>query len=458
MHTRLSTVAVAAHVSTAETHQQRQERKTSRYLEMARAALAAKPSAAPGEGAGALPAADHGTALGTDLPRVRTVQEIGDDLQANREERRRSHEKARREAEATCSPQEFPESVREAYSASARVVVRRQVHVRQVQDRQPQREQGPSVPKLEELLDLAGLRPKRGRGAGTEGAGRLARLFDLLARYVLKARGYRVTPSQVVFHMSQELLAKALKVNVKTVRRWTDQLEALGYCHSRPHFSNMTQDGETVTAVDGMLYAVRLQGGHRAHLSYDDLAHHWRDLDADRKAGRTAWAILKAAQKQEEQEQEKARQESQKNMPGSTSPTHGGAWLQVLKDWAVTPGTHKNPLEDDPGIFPPAEPRTVQDVVYALPLVLDAHPTKRAALVGMLGATLARQLRDQHSRRWYCRLIWDAYAASVEGRAGLQQLAAQLARLDADRREWGGLRNPAALLAARLRYPSAVQA
>jgi len=76
----------------------------------------------------------------------------------------------------------------------------------------------------------------------------------------------------------------------------------------------------------------------------------------------------------------------------------------------------------------------------------------------LLGAALARQLHDQHSRRWYCRLIWDAYAASVEGRAGLQQLAAQLARLDADRREWGGLRNPAALLVARLRYPPAMQA
>ena len=131
--------------------------------------------------------------------------------------------------------------------------------------------------------------------------------------------------------------------------------------------------------------------------------------------------------------------------------------MQVLKDWAVIPGTTNLPLEDDPGIFPPAEPRTVRDVVYALPLVLDAHPTKRAALVGMLGAALARQLRDQHSRRWYCRLIWDAYAASVEGRQGLQQLAAQLARLDADRCEWGGLRNPAALLVARLRYPPAVQ-
>lgn len=416
------------------------------YMAMARAALAAKASAAPGDGAGALPAADHGAGPGTDLPCLRTVQEMTADLQANREERRRSHEKARREAEATCSPQAFPQNVREAYSASARVMVR------PVQG--PQLEPVPEVRDLAELLDLAELRPKRGWGAGTEGPGRLARLLHELARHVFKTKGYRLTPGQIVFHTSQELLAEALGVDVATVRRWTRQLEARAYCDSRPHFSDMSRNGETVAAVDGTLYAVRLVPGHRARLGYDDLSHQWRNLDADRKAGRTAWTLLKTVRAEKKQ----ARQEGKKKLRGSTSPTQGGAWVQVLKDWAVTPGTANTPLDDDPRNFPPEEARTVQDVVYALPLVLDAHPTKRAALVGMLGAALARQLHDQHSRRWYCRLIWDAYAATVEGRQGLQQLAAQLARLDADRREWEGLRNPAALLVARLRYPQAVQA
>lgn len=50
-------------------------------------------------------------------------------------------------------------------------------------------------------------------------------------------------------------------------------------------------------------------------------------------------------------------------------------------------------------------PRTVQDVVYALPLVLDAHFIERAALVVKLGSAPARQLHDQHSQRWYCCLI-----------------------------------------------------
>lgn len=442
MHTRLSAAPDAVRSTTQRAHQDR----AAHFLDMARAALTARASVAPGDGAGVLPAADHGAALGTSSSPVRTAQEIGAELRANREERRRSHEKARREAEATLPPQDRPLSVREAYSASPRVVVR------PVQEPRP--EPVPEVPPLEELLDLEALRPKRGRGAGTEGPGRLARLFDQCARHVLKAKRYALTPSQIVFHNVQEFFAAELGVDVATVREWTRKLEALGYCDSRPHKSSMTLNGERVTATDGTLYAVRLQPGHRARLSYDDLNHQWRDLDTDRKTKRTSWAILEGVR----EAKEKARQEGQKKRRGSKPPIEQGGFLDQIKEWAVTPGTRKDPLGDDPRLFPPAEPRTVQDVVYALPLVLDAHPTKRAALVGMLGAALARQLRDQHSRRWYCRLIWDAYYASVEGRAGLQQLAAQLARLDADRREWGGLRNPAALLVARLRYPPAVQA
>jgi len=440
LHTRLSTVAVTARPSTDETHQQRQERTAARFMAMARATLSARASAAPGDGAGAPPAADHGAALGTSSPQVRTVREIGAELRANREDRRRKHEEARREAEATSPLHKLPQGVREAYSASARVMVR--------PAQEPKPEPVPDVPTLEELLDLEVLRPKRGRGAGTEGPGRLARLFDQLARHVLKAKRYALTPSQIVFHNVQEFFAAELDVDVATVREWTRKLEALGYCDSRPHKSSMTLNGERLTATDGMLYAVRLQPGHHAHLSYEDLSHDWRDLDTDREAKRTSWAILGP----EREAKKKALQEGQKKRRGSKLPREQGRFLDQIKEWAVTPGTRKDPLGDDPRLFPPAEPRTVQDVVYALPLVLDAHPTKRAALVGMLGAALACQLHDQHSRRWYCRIIWDAYHASVEGRQGLQALAAQLARLDTDRREWVGLRNPAALLVARLRY------
>ena len=90
-------------------------------------------------------------------------------------------------------------------------------------------------------------------------------------------------------------------------------------------------------------------------------------------------------------------------------------------------------------------------MVYLSPTVLEAHPNKRGVLVDILSATLARVLNDEHSQAYYAKAIWQACRASAEGRAGLQVLAAQLARLDVDRREWAKLRRPAALLASRLR-------
>lgn len=45
-------------------------------------------------------------------------------------------------------------------------------------------------------------------------------------------------------------------------------------------------------------------------------------------------------------------------------------------------------------------------------------------------------------------LVW---GEECEGREGLQVLGAQLARLHADMREWGELKRPAALFAARSR-------
>jgi len=69
----------------------------------------------------------------------------------------------------------------------------------------------------------------------------------------------------------------------------------------------------------------------------------------------------------------------------------------------------------------------------------------------MIGAARARDMKDAHSRLYYGKVIWQAWQAEIEGRDGLQALAVELQRLEVDRREWKGLRRPAALLAARLR-------
>ena len=278
-----------------------------------------------------------------------------------------------------------------------------------------------TVPALASLTNLEAL---------PSGPRRLLELMHDLAATVCQARAYRMAPSQATVHAAQELLARALGCGLTSIWRWTAVLKALGLLDARAHFTN----SKGVTRADGTLYAVSLQRGHRAHLTHDDLAHQYRDLDADRAAGRTAWAALRA----------------EAEVKGSDTDRETD-WRSTLRAWVVTPGSLSSPpLVPDPF----TGPRTVLEVAETLPLVMDAHPTKRAALIGTLGATLARAMGDQHSRAWYCGLIWKAWREECEGRAALQPLAAALSRLDADLREWGELKRPGALLATRLRSAS----
>ncbi len=270
----------------------------------------------------------------------------------------------------------------------------------------------PTCVPLSTLADLDELHP---------GPRRLLELLYQVARSTVTARAYPVVPSQVTIHQPQELIARALGCHLVTVWRWAQELVTAGLIAARGHYTS----SKGSTRIDGTLYAVSLQAGHRAHLTHDDLAHQWRDLDADREAGRTAWKALQGS-----------------------DPIDRGAWFQMLQNWAVTPGsTNDDPLVPDHCRLP----GTLQDAAYALPLLASAHPDKRPALVGMLASALAHALEDQHSRRFWCKVIWNAWTDETEGRAGLQVLAAQLARLDADRREWPGLKRPGALLVSRLR-------
>jgi hypothetical protein len=336
---------------------------------------------------------------------------------------------------------------------------RARVFVTQKVQRQP-------LPRLSELLDLELFRPKRGKGFGTAGAGALAvRLYEL-ARVFLAARLYLYDkdgkpPKQVVMHLCAELLAESLGICDNTMREWTAQLTASGFVFARHHFTSMTgKDGQRMTAVDGTLYAVRLAPGHTARLRYRDYKRQYRDLDADKAAGRTAFnAIANADRRFEEAKNLECVQDDQFFIEGSPDPVNQrqAELLEQLRRWAVIPGNIdlQNPLKHDPAINDAAEAERllngVQDVVFLLPTLLEAHKSKRAALVGMMGAALARDLKDTHSRLYYCKVIWQAWQAEIEGRDGLQALAVELQRLEVDRREWKGLRRPAALLAARLR-------
>lgn len=275
--------------------------------------------------------------------------------------------------------------------------------------------------------------PSRSNGEALEALGdlsavkagprRLLALLHSLAGHVIGAKGYAARPSQVTFHQSQELLSKALGVTTKTIQRWTRELEGLGHLATRAHYGGSKQDAR----IDGLVVAVSLKAGHKARLHHEDMAHQWRDLEADRKAGRTAWAAQKWMSESLQREQTE--------------------WIKLLQNWSLRGSFTKPPLEADSDIGP----NTVQDVIYTLPLLADLPPRDQPALVSACAAALAHDLNDEHSRRFYARVIWDALEAERSGVAALQPLAALLTRLEADMREWAGLRRPAALLASRLK-------
>ncbi len=313
----------------------------------------------------------------------------------------------------------------------------------------------PSRPILEEVagIEVAALAPKRGRGAGGEGAGLLMRHLHLLACHAADERGYSPQAACVVIHQSNELLAAAFEVSPRTVRRWAIQLEAQGVIASREHYGTSTNEaGERVTWITGTLYAIRLQPGHVPRISAADLRHPWRNLDADRAAGRTAYRYGKLI---------KAVLDEEKNMSVSTDPPEGGAAdlhptaLACLRAWAVTAGGPNfdctAPRYIDTDIFPAEGGNTVQDVIYGLPVLMALAPPERRLAVHETAISLASALNDEHSRAYYARLVWEAIRAEGNGTKGLQHLAAALARLEVDRREWPELRNPAALLTTRLR-------
>lgn len=425
------------------------------------------PKAAPGGDAGVVPAA---------APDVAEAQ--------GRRSRSKAHRKPRKAAPPAAQvsrPTATPQAQDEAEERPAWMVsleeladsLKQQAVPHQPTPKMQRQVQRQAIPPLADLIDLEKFRPKRGRGAGTAGAGALAELLYEKVRTALAYQLYLYDedgkpPRQIVLHLSAEMIQAILGISENTLRDWAAQLAEDGFLYARAHKTTATFDDKLLTMVDGMLYAVRLAPGHTARLRYEDYKKQYRDLDADRAAGRTAYNAIGNAWRRAELAAEKALEEAQNlnAVPDGEKNTAGSEFLKAqvqaelreqLRRWAVIPGnvTLENPLNPDPAVFSPEEVAArlngVQDVVYLLPTLAEAHSSKRAALVGIMAATIAHDLNDQKSKAYYCKIIWQAWQDELEGRSGLQHLAAQLQRLEVDRREWKELRNPAAVLAARLR-------
>jgi len=265
------------------------------------------------------------------------------------------------------------------------------------------------------------------------GAVRVFTALHALACDVARQRAYAVAPDTVTLHLPQSLLAVAVGYTPRHLRNLLPELVRAGLLDWGAHASKVRGMG----LWGGCLFGVKVQAGSDVvpHLGRAEWRHEWRDLEGDIDAGRTVKALLEGISSLHTNEWENAVQDA-------------------LKAWAVNPGNLNSPVDCKAEMEPGEGLDAVQDVrqiAYRLGELPHIHATKRAALVGRLASALSRALGDTHSRRWYCLLIWSSWRGEIEGRGTLQSLCAALVRLETDRREWEGLRNPAALLVSRLR-------
>lgn len=278
----------------------------------------------------------------------------------------------------------------------------------------------PSCASVDDLTEGLGL---------SRGATRIFESLHAAACEVVKARGYAALPDAVTFHVPQKLVALVVGYTDRHVRRLLPELVAAGLIDWGAHASKVNG----MSLWDGCIWSVKVrQGDTLPRITRQDWRHEWRDFAGDIEAGHTVKALRSALHTRE-----------------GERDVH-----DALKTWAVSPGNVKSPVVSSEDIAPEGAVGRVPDVrevVYRLGSLVHVHATKRAERVGVLASALSRALGDRHSRRWYCAVLWQAWRGEIEGKGSLQTLCAVLLRLEADRQEWAGLRNPAALLATRLR-------
>jgi hypothetical protein len=244
-------------------------------------------------------------------------------------------------------------------------------------------------------------------------------LFDT-AYSTIQAQGQSQSVSQVVIHQPAEIICRALAISRVTFYKHLRTLKTCGLVDARGHTANWYG----LARKTGTLFAVSFRPSHSARLRWFDLKHQWRNLQADTESGtRTAWKFLQGLQS-----------------PHSDKT----ACSTALKAWAVKPGTTSKPVTND------CKP-VAADYVYALDLLPDTHPRRRAESVDRYAKALAAGYGDQTNLNFWRWLLWRSIEADQMGQNTLYQLQNALTRLRADIDEWNGLKSPGGLLVHRLK-------
>ncbi len=253
----------------------------------------------------------------------------------------------------------------------------------------------------------------------------LYRALQATARRAADARGYVRSTTHVTLHCPVEVVALSLGKHRVTVWRAARRLKALGLIDARPH-KTTALGGRTVN--DGCLWAVRLNPdeGSPARLTHEELTHEWRDLDRDRRRGRTAYRAAR-----DEVQQSKALPEC-------------GYDLELLLAWTIPPRPTENPVTSDCCTGSRRDLETVLDVPHAA-------KNDRAAMVDAGARALSGTLGDTSGLMFYRWLLWQLLRLSDAGRdAPWHQVYEGARRARADAAE-GFARRPGALFVSRLK-------
>jgi hypothetical protein len=277
---------------------------------------------------------------------------------------------------------------------------------------------------LEELLALL---EGKGLAAGP------VKLFLLLAylgrRYLRERFGPQASrkASQVAFPLPNDLLAAHIGVDRATVWRWMELLKQAGLADARQHRSWAVINEKPGFYITGNVWLVRLKPG-RVKWEYADLAHPWRDLEEDRKHGRTAYRVLWPQGKGKG-----------KNRKKPIRPS-----LELLVRWTL--GIREAP--------PPEVLLTRRDPtdIAELFALTDLDPQERPDAIQALAERMAHNLGDPHSVKFYMRVLWRVVEGKVPATAVYNAYRAAYApirqRLHGEGP--GQVRRPGALFAAIL--------
>jgi hypothetical protein len=274
---------------------------------------------------------------------------------------------------------------------------------------------------------------------------RTFRLLHNAALRIADRRGYAPSVSQVSFFCPLEVVGAALGIHRTTLWRHLGVLTAQGLLDYRPHKTSFR--GQTVN--DGTVWCIRLTPlkGKRPRLTYQELTHTYRNLEADVRKGRTAYALCKELSEPCEPEAISVTpplsEPSKKSMQQSYNLMSELDRTNLILEWSLSPQYAQNPVMSDCCIAQAPVLETVLDLPYCT-------KDDRNSMVAAAASSICAALADAKSHAFYCQLLWNLLRHHDRGQDFFQQVYQMIVRARVDYQE-GFARSAGGLLLSRLK-------